>query len=206
MNFLNVHPDTVFTDISDANVLAYKGFSLNEFRTTATNPVPNIVSTSSKVYFRDCVGIEDTFIGGQFNITTSAPTLIALPGTYVKMAGITTYDELSHFVSDGNNRLKYIGDDPVQVRLDAFLSFSGLNNHGMRILFRKWNASLTIPTDIRSVKATLNGSGRAENVSIGATTRLLKNECIEVWVQNLTLGANITAEQDGLVMISKRAS
>jgi hypothetical protein len=103
INFLSVNSSAVLFDFDEANITSKGGLSLNNVRTTATNALPNITGASSYARFRNCSGIENTYVGGQWSISSAAATVISTISVPVKIAGTTSYSDLQWFTQSTNN-------------------------------------------------------------------------------------------------------
>lgn len=209
INFLSTDAATVLCDFQESNIVQDGGFSLTNVRTDATDIVPNLSSTSVKSRFRNCNGIRNTYVGGQFIITTSATTTITAVNTPTKVAGTTTYSDLNWFTGANSNEFVYVSDQLIEVELKGLMTFTGGNNDQIELWFRKWDNSASAYVDLPKTQATLNGGllgTRAEGVGIFGYTELDENDRIEVWVQNISDNSNVTALQNGLVSIIERPS
>lgn len=209
INFLSVNSASVLADFQEANFLNKGAFSLNNVRTTATNAIPNIASSSDYVRFRNCDGIKDTYIGGQWSITSQATTTITSANTPVKVAGTTTYVDMQWFEAVGNNTYRYTGTQTIEVECKGVVSMTGGNNDQASIFFRHYDDSEASYNDAPKTQATLNGGvlgTRAEGVPFFGYFTVNQNDLIEVWVENNTDTTNITVVNGGLTSVTKRAS
>lgn len=207
-NMNSVDSDFVFCDFRPENITTDGGYRLTEFRTTATNALPNLPNDSIKSIYRFCEGIDNTYIGGIFSVTTGATTTISTVDTPVKMAGVTTATNLSNFDTGGvDNRLKYISDLPREFIVNVIGEFTGGNNDVMELQIRKYN-SLDVLQQIVDIKtATLNGGVagiRAENIVAEGFVTFNKNDYIELWVANKTDITDITTVVETQLKITER--
>lgn len=210
INFNNVNSSSVLCDFQPSDISTDGGFSLSNVRTTATNALPNFPSSDVKARVRNCLGLDNTYVGGEYKIATTATTVISSVNTLVKMAGTTTYDDLQWFSQTTNNSFVYDSTQSVNVRIESSLSFSGSNNRVVGIQIRKWDNSASAYVDVGArFAATLNGGGagtRAENVVCIGNTELDENDRIEIWIENQTDTSNITAIAGGFVGLTERSS
>lgn len=209
VNFLSVQSDSVLFDFDNANITDKGGFALSNVRVGSDDAIPNITSNDVKTRFRNCQGFRNTYIGGQWTITSAATTNIAAANTPVKLAGTTTYNDLTHFTGDNSNEFVYIGDQNIEVEAKGVVSITGGNNDQISVFFRKWDDSASAYVDGPRVQATLNGGllgTRAEGIPFFGYFSLDNNDRIEVWVENNTDTTNVTANLNGLVALSERAS
>jgi len=210
INFNSVNAASVLCDFQPSDINIDGGFSLTDVRTTATNALPNFPSSDVKARIRNCLGLDNTYVGGEYKIATTATTVIASANTLVKMAGTTTYDDLQWFSQTTNNAFVYDSTQNVNVRIESSLSFSGSRNRVVGIQIRKWDNSASAYVDIGArFTATLNGGGtgtRAENVVCIGNAELDENDRIEIWIENQTDTNNITAIAGGFVGLTERSS
>ena len=209
-NFLAVTADSVFCDFAPSNIQNDGQFALTNVRTNATNPLPNFPSEDVKARFRNCIGIRDTYVGGEWAISTAQETSIPSANTLVKMAGVTSYNDLQWFSGNNDNEFTYDSDQEIEIDIKGSLSFVGSNNRVVAVQVRKWDDSAGSYVDVGSrFDATLNGGAaqtRVENLAFFAVTRLNENDRIEIWVENQTDSNNITCAVGGVVIVSERQS
>lgn len=96
---------------------------------------------------------------------------------------------------------------PIVFKHKGNLSFSGTNSDVINIYVRKWDDSASSYVDLsETAGSTLNSAGRAEGVSFNAIGTLDNNDRIELWVENETAARDVTALQNGYVILSERPS
>lgn len=209
MNFLSVDATSVFCDFQPSNITNDAQFSLTNFRTTATNALPNFPSSSVKARIRDCVGVRDTYVGGEWTITSSATTSISAANTLVKLAGTTTYADMQWFSNSTDNAFVYDSDQEIEVNVKGSLGFTGGLNDQMGLQIRQWDDSASSYKEVGPrYTATLNGGGgsRVENLAFFGVATLNENDRIEIWIENQTDTSDITGDTGGIVDISERTS
>lgn len=209
INFKSVNAASVFTDFDAANIDTKGGMALTNVRTDATDIVPNLSPTDVKARFKNCNGVDNTYVGAQWQITTSSTTTIASANTPVKVAGTTTYVNEYWFTNTTDNAFVYEGGQKIEIEAKGLLSFSGGNNDQINVFFRKWDDSASAYVDLPKTQATLNGGvlgTRAEGVGIFGYTTLEEDDRIEVWVENITDNTDVEALEGGLVSITERPS
>lgn len=160
-NFIAVNSGAVFADFQDSNFLEKGGFSLSNFRTAATNPLPNITGASSYARFRNNEGIKNTYVGGQWAISVQAVTTLSTISVPAKVAGTTVYSDLQWFTQSTSNAFVYDGDQTIEVEIKGNLSFSGTNGDVINLYVRHWDASASSYIDLsETAGSTLNSAGR----------------------------------------------
>lgn len=210
LNALNVPSDFVLYDFDKTQVLTDSGSLLDGVRTTGDNIVPNLPSNSVKALYRNCRGLSNTYIGGNWTISTAVATTTPV-NTLVKLAGTTSYSELAHFDDNAgtDNSFRYIESGASRdFEVVGVLTFEGSNNRQVVVQIRKWNDSLSQYENVGpEFQSTLNGGAsglRSENTSFAADVTLSENDRVEVWIKNITDSNNVTATLGGLVKIRER--
>lgn len=209
INFLSVNTSSVLMDFQESNILLKGGLSLENVRSGAADALPNITGSSTYARFRNCLGIRNTYVGGQYTITTQSTTNIVSSNTPVKMAGTTTYNDLQWFTQTTDNSFVYDGDQNIEVECKAVISVSGSNNDQANLFFRQWDDSAGSYIDAPKSKATLNGGllgTRAEGIPFFGYFVLDNNDRIEVWIENDGDNNDMTALAGGLVSVTERNS
>lgn len=208
MNVEQIADIGTFCDFAPANIanngrFQVRGLSINP----NANGFPNMPSSSVKARFSNCDGVRNTYIGGQWSITTEVETVIAAANTPVKVAGVTTYVDENWFGHTTDNAFIYEGSDEVGVTIFCNLSFSGGNADQINVILRHWVDSSSSWVDLaESGPFTLNNAGRAENIGLHAFCDYNQNDRLEVWVENQTDTDNVTAKLGGIVSINERSS
>ena len=208
-NFLSANASSTFCNFSTSEILSDGGFSLTNVRTSVDDPLPNLSTTSEKVRIKDCSGIRNTYVGGQWTISTSTTTTISAANTPVKMAGTTTYADLQWFTQTTDNAFVYASGQTIEVECKGVVSISGGNNDQVSVFFRQWDDSASSYVDAPKSQATLNGGllgTRAEGIPFFGYFQIDENDRIEVWVENNTNASDVTALLNGLVSVNERPS
>lgn len=135
---------------------------------------------------------------GELHITATATTVIAVAGTYVKMAGTTTLDSALNFSASGNNRLVCNS----LVTSNYFLSLS------VSMQTTSSNQTLAIrvyKNGVAETSSTMTTRAETANtpclLSLNQIINLATNDYIEIWVTNITNNNNITAINATLTLL-----
>jgi len=209
MNFLSANATSIFCDFQPSNITNDAEFSLTGFRTEVDDPLPNMPSSSVKARIRNCVGVRDTYVGGEWTITSASETTISSANTLVKVAGTTTYADMQWFSNTTDNAFVYDSDQEIEVNVKGSLGFTGGINDQMGLQIRQWDDSASSYKEVGPrYTATLNGGGgsRVENLAFFGVATLNENDRIEIWIENKTDTSNITGDTGGIVAISERTS
>lgn len=209
INFLSVNAASVLFDFQESNVTTKGGFFLDGVRTTATDVLPNFASSSTYARFRNNLGIKNTYVGGQWSLTTPAATALSgvAVGTPLKVAGTTTYVDLQWFTQSTDNAFVYDGDQTIEVEVKATLSFSGTNGDQIQVYVYKWDDSASSYVELsEGPPVTMNAAGRAENITIFGYGELDNNDRIEMFVENNTAARDVTLLADSQTSVTERPS
>lgn len=156
-----------------------------------------IDETNTRVRVKNTRGTPNTFVGGFWVLSATAPTATAVQNTFYKLAGTTTGSSLVWFTLPGDNNLTSNSTETVQTMATFTGSFSGGNNKVFKIRFRVWDNSAAAYVDSNETQFTTGGTGRFESVTLFSPRLSLdENDRIEVWVANTTDGSSITADVD----------
>lgn len=208
MNALSLHSTGAFCDfypsdmVNDATFLI-QGLSVN----SAANSFPNMPASDVKAKFSDCVGVRNTYVGGQWSVTTEAATTISAANTLYKMAGTTTYADLNWFSNTTDNSFIYDGANGVGVAIHGTISFTGANGDQINVVLRHWVDATSSWVNLSETGPfTMNSGGRAENVALHAFCDYASDDKLEVWVENQSAARNVTAKLGGILSINERPS
>lgn len=207
MNAISIDDTATVFDFSPSNFTPDGSFALNGFRTNPNaSAVPNTSSSDVKAFFKNCRGIKNTFVGGEFRISSATATVIPAVDTLVKMAGTTTYNDLAWFTGSVSNEFLAVSDIELDMNISGILSFTGGSNAEIAVQIRQWDDSAAGYIDIGSeFKATMSVGGRGEGIAFQGIATVNKDDRIEIWVKTLTGSSNITGQVGGSVIISERA-
>lgn len=209
INFLSVNAASVLFDFQTADITTKGGFSLTNVRTIATNAIPNIPSSSVYARIRNCIGIKNTYVGGQWYISSTAATPLngVAISTPLKLAGTTNYRDMQWFSNTTNNAFVYDGDQVIDVEVKGNISLSGTNGDVINIYIRQWDDSASSYIDLsETAGSTMNASGRAEGIAFNGIGTISNNDRIELWVENDSAARDVTALLNGYVILSERAA
>ncbi len=139
----------------------------------------------------------DEVATGNLYVSTSAVTNITGANTPIKMAGSTTALNLLRTSSPVDNRLVYIGTKTRYFSYTGSISVTASSN-GKRFVFYLAKNGAILPESEQSRKIA-NGADRG-SISLSGVVQLAPNDYVEVWVENINDGTNITAESMNLLI------
>ena len=210
VNALSISDAGSVCDFAPANVVNDAEFICDTVRVNAAaNAFPNMPASSVKALFRDCVGCENTYVGGIMNIDTEVTTTFTATNTPEEMEGVGVYDQMTWFQPSGDNGFQYISAQPTSVQVSGPLAFSGSNNNQVGLIIRHYDDSEAQWKDVGPVFAsTMNGGAtgtRAENMSFSVFIDLEQNDLIQAYIQNGTNASSITANIGAQILVERRS-
>jgi hypothetical protein len=209
MNALGLNDSGEFCDFAPANITDDGQFFMGGVRTNPNSvSFPNMPADDVKARYTNCVGTDNTYVGGVIEISTAATTTITVSDTLTLMAGLGTAGNLAWMAKTGDAALIYESEQAIDIDIVGALSFSGSNNKEMAVQVRQWDDSASAYINIGpEFIVTLNGGPagtRAENVSFGGFGRVEIDDRIELWIKNKTDTTNITTSVGGQMRVAER--
>jgi hypothetical protein len=206
MNAASLNASGTFCDFQPSNITNDASFLMSGVTVnSAANAFPNMPASDTKARFSRCVGTDNTYVGGQWAISTEAATSCTA-NTPIKLAGTTTYGDMQWFSQTTDNAFVYDGADDIEVVVHVSLSYDGTNNDVIKTIIRKYDSSGASYSDVSITGGqTIRSGNRLDAVNLHGFTTLSTNDRIEIWVENDNSN-NLTASLDGLVSVSERQS
>jgi hypothetical protein len=169
--------------------------------------IPNILATDLKSSFRGNLGLPNTHVGGDSEITTTALTTINTIDVFEDVAGTYTTSELTHFDAPANGQLRHTGDEPLDYKITVSASVLGTANEVLNLKLVKWDDSASLFVDVKTETSTVSnlqgGSDFAYFHMIKAVA-MSSNDYVKLQISNSTSTANVTAEVGTDVYIEER--
>lgn len=177
------------------------------FDASDTNVTPNISGSDLEAQFRDNIGLNNTFEGGNATITAETATTISASSTYYDLNGTWTSGDLDHFDSPSNGQLRHLGDNPREYKAVGDLVLDSTSGDELKVKILKYDSSAASFVDVfiqtRQVNAFVGGRDVAFfNFSTNLT--LDQNDYVKLQVSNESSTSNVTAELDSFFSIEKR--
>ena len=204
-----------FFDFAPANFMNSNTLQLSDCiitRNGVSNPTdttitPNISHTDIASVWRNNRGIENTFIGGEFTITTEVATTISTAGVFVDLAGTYTADDLQHFDHSVNGQGKHLGSGArnYNVFVDMILDSNSGNEIDLKAVV--WDNSASAFVDYKTTRRVVNNLQGGRDVAFfDITTRVVldKDDYLKFQVANVGATNNITAELGSDFIIEER--
>lgn len=194
-NFGSLNNTTTVFDFREENFLTDGGFQLNG---AAFNPVapavPNISEASTKAFFKDCVGIQNTRPGYEMEFTNQAVTLLTL-NTPTKALGETTTLNAEWWEQTANNEVTYLSTLVKDYKITVNVVVDGGPNDDIAVIVQKLNSAGTVIETLKTkVRNVSNVVGGLDVASYSFVTRGTFNfgEKIRIDLENQTDGTDAT--------------
>lgn len=131
-----------------------------------------------------------TAINGAMYFSTPTATVIAVAGTWVKLAGTTTIVDSPRGVSmSANNRWLATAHDEQHVEVKCVLTFDSSGNNQV-IEFAIFKNGIVVPGSTTETK--LKASGDVQQVTVLADIDIEVGDYLEIWTANETSTASVT--------------
>jgi len=192
-----------FCDFSPSNITLDAGFSLLNVRSDPNiDSLPNMPATSIKSLIRDCVGIDNTYVGATHQPQADSVVVVDTIDTLIQVTGVMDLNEPYWFSTANTNGLQLDSTQNIRARVNGTMSFSGGSNTAIGIQIRKFKSSDSSYVNVGPEYVTAFSTSAvlgtlASNVSFSGTTDMVKNDRIEIWVKNKTNTDNITLKAGG---------
>lgn len=188
------------------------GFQLVEanFSGAGTFVTGGITNTSIKSFWRDNIGVDDTFQGLVYSNNADTTTTITTSGTYAELAIVKTIVEETWFSSNSAilYNANYDSSLPINISIELFGSYVSGNNDQIEIEIRNYETVLAGGyTSLGTVLLTTNGGAggdRTEAVSFKVFDKINLGDDIRVFARNNSSTTDITTSAGSKMIISKR--
>lgn len=172
-----------------------------------TLTTPNVSNSDLVSDWDTNQGLRNTFVGGKLVMTTQATTTITTQNVYTDFLGTFTTENLQHFDSPLNGKLRHLGKDPVEFEIFADLNIESNANNVIGIRITKYDSSTGLHQDfnpqLRQVNSLVGGRDVAF-FTIAENIELQQNDYIKFQVSNQTSTQNLTLEDNSFFRVSER--
>lgn len=197
----NFGKDSLF-QLDGAIVTRAGNYNVND-----VNYLPNITRADPESLFTGCTGIRNTTPMGTWEVTTETATTVAVANTLYKVAGTTTYRDLIHTVSGGNNALTYDNQLPNEFEIKVTAEVKGTAGDEIELMLRVYDSSAAGYVNQSSViKPIVNYPGATADRAVFNLFDIVdldQNDRVEVWVKNITAANNVTMAIGSILNIIK---
>jgi hypothetical protein len=172
------------------------------------NIIPNITNADLISSWKNNIGINNTFVGGQMNVIAEVTTPISAPiGTFYPLLGTYTTSNLEHFDSPSNGQLRHLGNTPRAFNITSVINLEGVANNDVSVKIRKWNNSDGLFEDVITENRQINNFTGGRDIAffiIITSVYLDQNDYIELQTANNTNNTDLTQEVGSYTVISER--
>ena len=203
-----------FCDFSPASfpnpsTIQFKGgiFSRDgAFNANDANITPNLSPSDLACDWDNNVGIGNTFVGGGLECTSEALTTINTAGAAVDLNGTFTAEDLQHFDSPANGRLRHTGINPKEFVVNFDLVIDGVQNDEIEIFLIKIDslAAVTVEFTQTRIINNLQGGRDVAYFTGQSNVRLNQNDLIFWQVANVGGTGNVTLEASSAWSVRER--
>jgi hypothetical protein len=204
-----------FTDFAPSNFISSSTVQLQGcivtragvFDATDSNLTPNIDASDLVSAWTGNIGLNNTFVGGENNVTSEAATVISSSATFVDLAGTFTASDLQHFDSPSNGQLRHLGSSPRDYTISGQLVIDCTANDEVDLKVVIFRAATTSFEDGKTQRRVINNLQGGRDVAyFGLSSALIldTNDYVKLQVANVSATNNITAELDSFFRLSAR--
>lgn len=205
MDFRPVNfPNSSTLQIQDAIVSRNGVFDPND-----SNISPNISQMDLSSYWKDNIGLDNTYVGGTINCVLDTPTTINTVNVWETLQVNTLATNLEHMDSPAAGQLRNLGNTPREFEITANLNIDCSANRDLEVRFVKWDdsASANVPLDYTIQRRPVNNFTGGRDVaffimSVGAILDI--NDYLFLEVRNITDNSNVTLELGSFFRVQER--
>lgn len=205
---------TFLSDFSDFNFQDDSNFQLSGMTITRNGNLisdddsflPNITRANVKSEWSDNIGIQNTFVGGEYIWQTNTVTALTFD-TPTKALGTTTYTSLQHYTGIDNNELQYLNSIQKDFIVSGQLVISNGQGDQIEVQIRRYNNETGTTDIIRTVEQKIiNSAGNFDTgvFDLYVVATMKKFDTIEIWIANRSDGSDATVLIDSFIVISER--
>lgn len=168
---------------------------------------PNLDPEDIACSWKENQGLRNTFEGGRLTLEVESVTTIGSSGTFYDFDGTWGTEDLQHFSSPSNGRLRNDGTNPIEFSVIASLTIEGQANDAISVRIQKWDDSegqfVTAFTQNGTINS-LSGPRDVAFVSINYNMNIEQNDYIFLEVANLSSPNDFTLEQGSFIQVNAR--
>lgn len=168
---------------------------------------PNISADQLPCFWKNNIGLDNTYVGGQSAVTVEAATVVSVIGTFYDVAGTTVASSLEHYDQPANGQLRHLGGNPRDFNLFIDYVIEGPQNNQVEMKIVKWDDSAAGFVDVESSVRQINqlaGSRDVATFNFISTASLDVNDYIKIQIANNSGTGNLTAELDSKFNVGER--
>ena len=171
--------------------------------------VPNISQEDLPSLWRNNVGLPNTFVGGELEITTEVTTVIpgGNQGVFFDLEGVFTVKNLEHFDSPANGQLRNLGSSPREFKAILNMILDSGQNDELDLKIVVWDDSEGVFVDYKTLRRVVNNLQGGRDVAFfnfSDNIILDVNDYVKLQVANVNDTTNIVAELASELLIEER--
>lgn len=172
------------------------------------NYFPNLAGSSVASFWLGNTGIRNTVIGGAWESSIEATTVVAASSTFYKLAGTTVSDGLDHMDAPADNRLRLIVETPTDISLFATIKIEQATGFGdeIQVRARIYKDAAATFEEIRTVSAVIPNLSALDNVvqvTLAGRVDMEQNDYIELWVSNESGSGNLIMKEGSFMQLRR---
>lgn len=179
------------------------------FDPTDATLIPNIGKGDIASSWRNNIGIDNTHVGGELDLTSETLTSITVLDQFETLLGTFTSSDLQHFDSPSNGQLRHLAETPREYSFNGNLIIDGTANDILTVRIRRWDDSasgfVTELTQTRKINPFSGTDDFAFFLYISRKIILDQDDYIFLEVANTSSGSNdITLKIDSYFIVEER--
>jgi len=177
------------------------------FNPNDSNITPNMSKSDLVSNRNNNFWIDNTFVGGNLNITTEATTTITVDWQYETLLGTLTWNDLQHFDSPSNWQIRHLWITPREYKITTQFSLACTANNILGIRVRKYDSSLATTSTVFTQQQQVNNFAGSRDVAfsiIVTSAELDQNDYLFMEVANIWATNNIIADTDWFILVEAR--
>lgn len=170
-----------------------------------SNIVPNTLHSNVKANFKNNVGLNNTFVGCEMEVTTATETVFTTSNQVVDLNGTWSLSIDQHFVKANPNGVEHLGAIPNEFLVNYDMVIEGKSGDEIDLIFIKDDG--TNATIVSSQVRPINSLAGARDVGFfnrAFDVKLNQGDKLYVQVSNRTSSSNVTAEVSSYFLVTQR--
>ena len=166
---------------------------------------PNITPVSAKAFFRNNIGLVNTYIGGINECVTETATTVGASNTWYDASGVYICSNLDHFTANGAlPSIIYSGGTTRRFAITGGLVLDSNSGNVVNVRFKVFDGTNTTYTPSqRRVINNLQGARDVAYFDLFIPITLQGNTTVTLQVMNETAAQDITIEQGSYFTINE---
>jgi hypothetical protein len=187
------------SNFPSANTLQLDGTIISRLGVTDASDAtitPNIQESELPSFWKNNVGIPNTYVGIEGVVSTESTTVISTIGAFVDLEGTFTASKIAHYTLLNTNQFTALAGSPHELRASVNMVIDGSANNQVSIKLVVWDDSAGAFIDYKTQTRNINnlqGGNDVAYFNFSDHVILDVNDYVKVVVANDTSTDNITA-------------